>query len=299
METPAPPSPPPQSYAAENSLQIPTAGSHAHVNPDAPPWGLGAGVLVWLASGFLMLVLQMGFLIPYASSRGIGMAELEEFTLNDPTAIFLLVISILPAHLLTLGLAWLLVTRGGKFPFLESLGWTWDAKFNFAKSAGLAVVLLGLGLGLIQLAGGPETQMDRIISSSRMTAVAMAFVATFTAPLVEEVVYRGVLYSSLRRVAGPIPAVAFVVLLFALVHIPQYWPNYGVISAILMLSFFLTVIRAYTGKLLPCFVIHLIFNGIQSLFIVLAPYLQRAAPEQKETVVGLLQPLLRLAGMGF
>ena len=38
-------------------------------------------------------------------------------------------------------------------------------------------------------------------------------------------------------------------------------------------SFTLTYVRAYTGKLLPSFVIHLVFNGVQSLIIALAPFL--------------------------
>ncbi|MEP6707487.1 MAG: CPBP family glutamic-type intramembrane protease, partial [Pyrinomonadaceae bacterium] len=53
----------------------------------------------------------------------------------------------------------------------------------------------------------------------------------------------------------------------------QYWPNVGVISAIVLLSVALTLVRARTGRLLPCFIIHLIFNGIQSIEILLAPYI--------------------------
>jgi membrane protease YdiL (CAAX protease family) len=145
---------------------------------------------------------------------------------------------------------------------------------------------------------GPETQLDKILNSSRMTALATAFMATATAPLVEEVVYRGVLYSALHRAIGAAGAVLIVLSLFALVHVPQYWPNFGVIFTICLLSASLTVIRAYTGKLLPCFIIHLIFNGIQSVVIVLSPYLEGfippATPAPPSIITGLLVRVVHL-----
>ena len=45
-------------------------------------------------------------------------------------------------------------------------------------------------------------------------------------------------------------------------------------------AYTLTLIRAHTGRLLPCFVVHLVFNAIQSLLIVLNPYIEQLSPEQ-------------------
>ena len=61
--------------------------------------------------------------------------------------------------------------------------------------------------------------------------------------------------------------------MFAGLHVLQYWPNFGAISAISLLSLTLTVVRARTGRLLPCYVIHLVFNSIQSIIIIADPYL--------------------------
>ncbi len=249
------------------------------VNADDPPWGVLGGAGLWVASVALMVICQAAFLLPYTLRQGVRAQELGEFATTNPTAVFLQVVSLIPAHLLTLGVAWLVVTRLGKRPFLKGLGWEWDGRFNLWRSAGLAVLLLVVGVTVIYLEGNPETPLDKIINSSRATAVAAAFLATFTAPLVEEVVYRGVLYSGLQRAVGAAWAVVVVVLLFALVHVPQYITSAGVIFTILMLSTVLTVIRARTGKLLPCFIIHLVFNGIQSFFIVASPYLERFAPQ--------------------
>ena len=59
-------------------------------------------------------------------------------------------------------------------------------------------------------------------------------------------------------------------------HVPQYWPNIAVISSITLLSVALTVLRARTGRLLPCIAVHFVFNGIQSVIIVAEPYLRTA-----------------------
>ena len=267
-------------YTSSEQQQAPP--SRVAPDPDDPPWGLLGAVGFVLLSFLVMALTQMAFLVPYAARRGVPMTgnALSEFAVKDPGAIFVEIVSIIPAHLITLGLAWLLVTRAGKYPFLRTLGWEWDPRFTFWRSAGLAVALLLVGTGIIWLTGNPENALQRLIQSSRAAALATAFAATFTAPLVEEIVFRGILYSALRRLVGAAAAVAFVLVLFAAIHVPQYWPSYGVIGTILLLSFVLTAIRAHTGKLLPCFVVHLIFNSIQAVLIVLNPYLERLMPEK-------------------
>jgi len=70
-------------------------------------------------------------------------------------------------------------------------------------------------------------------------------------------------------------AIALVSLLFAGVHVFQYRNNIAVILAITLLSVTLTVTRAVTGSVLPGFIMHVVFNGIQSVFIVLSGFLDK------------------------
>lgn len=268
------------------------------VDPDNPPWGLPGALALLFVSFLLMALAQMAFLLPYAVRRGVPLTPeaLGEFAVKDPGAIFVEILAIIPAHLLTLGLAWLLVTRAGRYPFLRTLGWDWGGgRLTFWRSAGLAVGLLLAGTAIVELSGPTSNALERLIQSSRGAALATAFAATFTAPLVEEVVFRGLLYSALRRLVGAGWAVAVVLLLFAAIHVPQYWPSYGVIGTILLLSFVLTALRAYTGRLLPCFIVHLIFNSIQAVVIVLNPYLQNLLPKEAAPAPapGLLLELLQ------
>lgn len=117
----------------------------------------------------------------------------------------------------------------------------------------------------------PEQENDliRILHSSRSAVYIIAFVATFTAPFVEEVVYRGVLYSAFQRTLGVPTAFLLVTFLFAVVHVPQYYPSYSTIGLLALLSLILTSIRVKTGNLLPCIVLHTLFNGIQSILLIL------------------------------
>jgi membrane protease YdiL (CAAX protease family) len=104
-------------------------------------------------------------------------------------------------------------------------------------------------------------------------SILVAFFATFTAPLVEEVVYRGLLYSAFQRRVGVALATVFVTILFTAVHVPQYSlganPDFAALIALFLLSLTLTLVRARTGNLLPCIVLHTIFNASQSILVVI------------------------------
>lgn len=266
-------------------------------DPDNPPWGFWGALALLFSSFALMLVMQVVFIVPYAVYRGVGLAGLAEMSLKDVGAIFLQIAAIPPAHLLTLGLAWLLVTRGGKYPFLRTLGWEWGRGLTLWRCVGLGLLLYAVGFGILTLAGSCDNELERILRSSRGTALAAAFAATFTAPLVEEVVFRGLLYPALRRLLGVGGSVFVVFLIFAVIHVPQYKPCYGVIGMILLLSFVLTAVRARTGKLLPCVLIHFVFNAVQGVLILLGPYLERFFPDTPAPEPGLLVGLiLRLFG---
>jgi len=142
----------------------------------------------------------------------------------------------------------------------------------------VALVLLGLGGLITQLYGGEKTQLDMIIESSFAARVATAFLAVATGPFIEEVIYRGIVYPAFARVLGGAWSVVLVSILFAGVHYWQYKNNLAVVGVITLLSVSLTIVRAVTRRLLPSFVIHLVFNGIQSIILLLQPYFAKPEP---------------------
>jgi membrane protease YdiL (CAAX protease family) len=195
-----PDSPRPDAPAPSDGRADPPAVGAPH--PDNPPWGVLAGVGVALGMFALMLVLQLVFTVPYVFQRvrsGMTVAQAGEVLQRDPTYILLAVLSMLPAHLLTLLLAWAVVAGFGKRPFFASLGWSWSPRYGrtellFLLGAGAVMFAAGQLLGAAF--GSEETTLTRILASSAAARYAVAAFATLTAPLVEEVVFRGVLYSA-------------------------------------------------------------------------------------------------------
>lgn len=278
--------------------QLQTKDQSQAPNPDNPAWGIGGALLVWVVTILLQAITPVLFLIPYASRRlnpnsPTFAREALEFAATDRTALFLQVFSILPTHILIFALLWAFVTRFGKRPFLASLGWGWSARLGFWGSVGLGVALFATATALVKLLGAEKpTQLEQLINSSIGARYLIAALAVFTAPFVEEFIYRGVLYSALQRTIGVRGAVIFVLALFTLIHVPQYWPNIGVIAAVGLLSIVLTVVRAHSRRLLPCVVIHLVFNLIQAVLLIMEPYAQRMLPtNQPAPTISILLPL--------
>lgn len=250
-------------------------------SPGNPPWQSWEAIGVWIASVLFIVFVPAILLLPYLAINGVQLTDAEQladFLKTDAKSIVLQIAAIVPAHLLTVAVAWLVVTRGKKYSFKDMLGW---------KSGGFAwwqYIVVLVGFAFIAIAVGnliPEQENDliRMLKSSRSAVYAVAIVATLTAPFVEELVYRGVLYSAFQRAMGVPAAFLLVTALFALVHVPQYWPSVSTIILLTLLSVILTAIRVKTGNLLPCVIFHTIFNGLQSLLLILEPYLQLYFPK--------------------
>jgi membrane protease YdiL (CAAX protease family) len=260
--------------------QQPSHPALATVDPDNPPWGIFQAILVWIISIAVLIFLQLLAGLPYVIYKTLVLKSTAGLA-TDPNLIFFSMIGVVPAHIVTLLVVWWVVTNRGRRPFWQTVGWSWPQNFGPWKAVGLAVLLLGVGVLITQSLGGKETQLDQIIASSLKTRFATALLAVVTAPLVEELTFRGVLYPALQRALGMIWAVLLVSALFAGVHLLQYFDNLGVVAVITLLSVSLTLVRAKTGRLLPSFVIHLVFNGIQATILIVQPFVGKSAAEPK------------------
>lgn len=261
------------------------------ISPNNPPWNSWTAFGVWFASVAFIVIFPNIFLLPYLAKQNINFtdqAAIVEFAKTDPTAILLQITAVIPAHVLTLILAWAVVTRIKKYSFRETLGWRWNgfSVWNCLIILGGFYILSAVVSNFI-----PEQDNDllRILKSSRTAVYIVAFLATFTAPIVEEVVYRGVLYSAFQRSLGVPVAVLITTFLFALVHVPQYWGSPGTIFLICMLSLVLTLIRVRTNNLLPCIALHTVFNGTQSLLLILQPYIEKYVEKQPEQTASIIR----------
>jgi len=285
-------------FTEESSQQItplteqpgePPASSSGEIIQPIPSkvqwWDAWIGVIkafgLWVISVVLLVFVPVFVALPYIIYIWAKFGPPSPDALGtDKALLFLSVVAVFPTHLLTLLAIWLFVTRRGREPFWKAVKFEWPKNvgpvIGTLTSLLVAIVLLVLAWLITQFWGGNKTQLDLLIESSLPARFATAFVAVATAPLVEELIYRGVLYPALERATGMILAIILVSLLFAGVHVIQYFNNLSVIAVITLLSFTLTITRALTGKLLPCFIIHLVFNGIQAIALVLGPFLDKS-----------------------
>ncbi|MGH9754903.1 MAG: lysostaphin resistance A-like protein [Blastocatellia bacterium] len=243
-----------------------------HPEPITPPqsgakWSdLLWAFVVWGVSGGFALILESGFRF----ALWLANQRLPEGQITRGVVIFSLTVTLV-MQLAGLAAAWLVVTRIGRRPFWRTLGWGWIPQFRLVHAIGLAILMIGVAIVLEQVLPHKETDLEKFLKMGMGIRIMVAALAVLTAPLIEEIVYRGLIYSSVEGLMGKGAAVTFVTLLFALVHAPQYWGSVAALTAIVSLSFVLTLLRAWTGNLLPCVATHLVYNGIQAVFLLLAP----------------------------
>lgn len=262
--------------------------------PNNPPWNALVAFLVWVGSVLLVVFVPSILLLPYLlvnGARTMDQTAMAEFATKDPTALLIQVAAILPVHLLTLLLCWIVVTNFRKFPFRETLGWL-SGGMRWWHYPVILVAFFALAGTVGYLVPEQENELIRIIKSSKPALYTVAFLAVFTAPLVEEVVYRGIVYSAFQRATGTVFAVVITTFLFALVHVPQYYPSFSTIFLLTVLSLILTLVRVQTGNLWPCIVLHTIFNAIQSALLLAEPYVNVPGTipvEQAATLIHLVK----------
>jgi membrane protease YdiL (CAAX protease family) len=249
-------------------------------DPDNPSWGPPAGVGVWLASVAAIIVLPIIAVIVWLLIQTVRGAPLPNLAVSEeliewlksPTLLLVQVLSTIVAHGITIAICWAVVSRMGRRPFWASLGWNWAGHsvwywlvFSACVIVGLLIVSQLLARVLPQ---SEENSFTELLKSSAKVRIAIAVLATFTAPLVEEAVYRGVLYSGLRKTFGVAPTVLLVTLMFAGVHVLQYMGAWVSLAGLTLLSLALTLIRARTKSILPCVAIHTVNNAFFAILIV-------------------------------
>ena len=244
------------------------------------PWlEVAKALAIWIMSIGLLLFVPVVFALPYIIYKVVQVGKFYPEIVMDTGVLFVSIAAVFPAHLLTLFVTRNIVIEGMETSFRKAIRFHWPQNINpvivTLLSIMLAIILLAIAWLVTTLYGGNKTDLDLLIESSMYTRVATAFIALATAPLIEEIIYRGVLYPAVEKAAGMGIAIAVVSLLFAGVHVLQYKNNVSVIVMITLLSIVLTVARAVTGTMLPSFIIHLVFNGIQSVVIVASPFIDK------------------------
>jgi len=244
------------------------------IDPDRPRWGPGAGLGAWAVSILAPIILGVIVVIPFvlAQQQAEGTLPGQSVKITEGLAIASIIATI-GGHLIAMLVCWMIVTRNGKDPFFDSMGWHWGG-LNAARKAaliiGVPMVMIGIQFALSRvLPDSDNTQFEQMLRTSATVRLMVVAMAVLIAPIVEEVIYRGVLYSGLRSKLAASPSILIVTLLFAAVHVPQYWGAWASLVALTILSLILTMIRAASKSILPCAVVHLAFNLVGGVSILL------------------------------
>lgn len=142
-----------------------------------------------------------------------------------------------------------------------AVGWSVLAYFSVAIIGAIASVVFGVG----------EQEQDNVLESLGIdTGTALVYVAAFVvcvlAPLAEEFLFRGFVFTALRSWGVPVAA-CISGLIFGGIHITNYLGEPVALAAasLVTLSSFgiiLALLFWKTGSLIPCIVLHAINNSV-------------------------------------
>lgn len=249
----------------------------------APRRPLGAKRASWIFTAYVGTQLVVGILVGF--SAGIFYAALHGFggggSVKDLERLVFI-----PAALLAMlagGFVVLHMARPGfsgasEGETLAAIGWR-GVSTRQVVSAGLLGILLVLGyltvFSRIFPPPGPAKwgPMVRAISGGGWPLYLWALVALVVAPLVEEFVFRGVLFEGFSRSWGALPAAIVVTVLFVAMHVTEAWAYPPALAAIAILGILTTVVRVRSQSLVPAIALHACYN----LGIVLASMASAAA----------------------
>ncbi len=161
---------------------------------------------------------------------------------------------------LVIGFMAVMIRRRSGKPFLVSIHWNWPNR------TGIWFYLSGIVLaftveGLAHFLPIPKSlPMDKFFTDAT-SAYLMAFFGVLVAPVLEELFFRGMLYPTLRRALGLVPALALTAAAFAAIHCAQLGYAWAPILSIFVVGLTLTVIRERTDSVASCVLTHSGYNS--------------------------------------
>lgn len=172
-------------------------------------------------------------------------------------------------YALLLGVLYALVRVRRQLPFWSSLRVRLLPVAQLSQGL-VAGVLLALLVNLLNVVFPPPEPLafDRLFSS-RAAALLVISASLLMAPLVEEIIFRGYIYTVLERAWGMTAAVLVSGLLFGSIHFAQLWPAFFQMFLLCLVGVVFSLARARTGTTLASIVLHFGYNAaISALFIV-------------------------------
>ena len=238
---------------------------------------------IWTLRDLLLFIAFIPFALLAANLVALtGYAALRPFTgwPAGPAALrsntfFLLALQIL-FYLFVLGFLYLVSKLRHPQPFWQSLGWKKPAGREAAKwLLGGCALAMAANLALLLRPDTTDFPLEHLFNS-RGASYALGGFAIGIAPVIEEVVFRGLLFAVCERAAGWRFAVVITALLFAGLHVPEYWDAWNHVWVILGVGMVFSLARGLSGALTPSIFLHIGYNSLMMAGLFLSSHHFRA-----------------------
>ncbi len=237
---------------------------------EIPRWGAWSACLI---VGCFYLTQALGMML---TEYVVGFGVVDSSTgdhqgmLAKTVVVWLRPLSLFIGTMLGAVIALKLATRRAQST-LES-DWLWDfiGKSNAVRGLWRYISLgLGLGLGFFLLTEYgvlpsddlPSPIVDALLAAPFWVQISWAVMFVVLFPAVEEILFRGVLFTGFSQSWGPGLAGVFTTLAFVAVHMPkvlEYWPA---LAAVISIGALALVLRIQTDSLAPGIAMHCAYNG--------------------------------------
>jgi membrane protease YdiL (CAAX protease family) len=237
--------------AGRRSPRHPAGRALAGVPVRTHRWGLGAYVLV--EAVFLLTSVLIGWAV-----------------LGDLPVVAGLILALAVPTVLAAGTAVLITVLRGNGPRTDlRLQWSWsDVGLGFAFGLGGLALTVPASLVYVAIvgpdAGSAVGDVFGAVRTGPVLAAVVLVIVVFLAPLCEEIVYRGLLWGGIERLANRWVAFAVTTLLFAMAHF-----EFTRTPLLLIVAIPIAVARLYTGRLLPSIVAHQVNNLLPGVVLML------------------------------
>ena len=216
--------------------------------PETPPWGFGE--IFASAASFLValgLIVNAG-----AHFLGAG-AKLGYWAVIEEFAAYLVMFAVLKG---------LFFMQGQ--PLLRSLGWV-RTSFETMHLAlcGLALFFIGVVMQVVlRMPDNTDTPFEKMLYGDHFSLLVIAAFGVTLGPIIEELLFRGLLQPVLVSATGVFPGILITSLLFGGLHL---WQNAGIWQAGVVISvagFGFGVIRHVTGSTRASSIAHVAYNAL-------------------------------------
>jgi membrane protease YdiL (CAAX protease family) len=176
------------------------------------------------------------------------------------------------SYVMILAFVYVLVAVHYGLPFWTALKWR-----RLGVSRGSRLFLGGIAMAFFVLGASsllPDKKpfpLEQMFNSPASAYTVAAF-AILAAPFMEELIFRGVLFTFFERHAGLGFAVISTALLFAALHVPEYWGAWNHVLLILMVGFIFSLARGTTDSLAPSVILHVAYNAALMVMLFFATH---------------------------